>query len=149
MLDDMQPIEIGWYDWDYRLAVVAGQHAFVLSEQRGWGKVNPADVSWDGRRFASATDAIDSYVLKWDGIDPIVVMAHVVRGLAPPRPKRYRRYVLVEDAKVLEGRDDFTGNILVEFDDGTMRKINGKELAALSEYYRQLSRWRLSGREGH
>jgi len=54
MLDNMQPVEVGWYDWDYRLAVVAGQHAFVLSERRGWGKINPADVSWDGRRLSNA-----------------------------------------------------------------------------------------------
>ena len=132
MLDNLQPIEIGWYDWDCRLAVVAGKHAFVLCEKRGWRKVNPADVGWDGKLFSSAEDAIESYSLIWDGIDPTIVAAHVVRGIAPPKPRLYRRYFLVESGVALDGRDDFTGNILVEFDDGSMRKINGKELSSLA-----------------
>jgi hypothetical protein len=148
MLDNTQPIEVGWYDWDHRLAVVTDTHAFVLNES-GWGKVDPAHVTWDGRQFASASDAIDAFSLTWDGIDPVVVAAHVVRGIAPPKPRSYRRYVLVEECTVLQGRGDLIGNILVEFDDGSLRKINGKELSALGSLFPRLKYWRLNGRDDY
>jgi hypothetical protein len=149
MLDNLQPIEVGWYDWDHRLAVAAGNHAFVLSEKKGWGKVNPADVTWDGKAFADADEALDSYGLTWDGINPTLVAAYVVRGLAPPKPRRYRRYFLVQDCSTLGGTENLTGNILVEFDDGSMRKINGQELSALSTLYPRLKNWRLPDRENY
>jgi hypothetical protein len=147
MLDNLQPIKVGWYDWDYRLAVVAGQHAYVLCEKRGWRKVNPVDVGWDGIRFSSVEDAIERYRLIWDGIDPTIVATHIVRGIAPPKPRLYRRFFLVESGIALEGRDDFTGNILVEFDDGSMRKINGRELNLLADRYPRLKQWRLTDRD--
>lgn len=149
MLDNSQSIEVGWYDWDYRLAAVAGRHAFVLNERKGWTKVNAADVTWDGRLFANAHDAIEAYSLIWEGIDSTVVAAHVVRGIAPPKPRHYRRYLLVESGIALQGPNDFDGSIFVEFDDGWMRKINGKELSALARLYPRLKNWRLAGRESY
>jgi hypothetical protein len=146
MLDNTQPIEVGWYDWDHRLAAVVNNHAFVLNE-RGWCKVNPAHVEWDGRRFSGANEAIDAFSLTWEGIDPIVVAAYIARGIAPPKPRGYRRYIFVEGSSVSEGRDDITGNIFVEFDDGSLRKINGRELSALATLYPRLKNWRLHGRE--
>jgi hypothetical protein len=146
MLDNLQPIEIGWYDWDHRLAAVANGHAFVLNN-KGWRKVNAADVTWDGKLFESGHQAIDAFSMIWEGINPTVTAAYIVRGIAPPKPRRYRRYFLVQDGIALEGRDDFTGNVLVEFDDGSMRKINGQELSALSTLYPRMKNWRLPDRE--
>lgn len=147
MFDNTQPMEIGWYDWDCRLAVVADRHAFVLNEKRGWGKVNPADVTWDGKPFASSGEAIECYSDLWHGIDATVVAAHAVRGIAPPRPRRYRSYHLIEACISLQEPCSLSGDILVEFDDGWMRRINGKELALLANRYKGLKTWRLSGRD--
>ncbi len=146
MLDNKQPIEVGWYDWDHRLAAVVDNHAFVLGDN-GWRKVNAADVTCDGKRFENAGQAIGAFSMIWEGINPTITAAHIVRGIAPPRPRRYRRYFLVQDGIALQGRDDFTGNVLVEFDDGSMRKIDGQELSALSMLYPRLKNWRLPDRE--
>ena len=131
MLDNTDPVEVGWYDWDYRLAAVAGNHAFVLSEKRGWVRVNPVDVTWDGRRFADAKAAIEAYLLKWDGIDSTVVAIHVARGIAPPKPRLFLRFILVNDAVTFDEDYQLGGSIVAEFDDGWMRKLSAKETIAL------------------
>jgi hypothetical protein len=147
MLENMQPIEVGWYDWDYRLAAVANGYAFVLSENEGWRRVNAAGVTWDGKLFENAGQAINAFSMIWEGINPTIIAAYIIRGIAPPKPRRYSRYFLVHDGIALQGRDDFTGNVLVEFDDGSMRKINGQELSVLSMLYPRLKKWRLPNRE--
>lgn len=147
MFDNMQPIEVGWYDWDYRLAAVVNNHAFVLNDS-GWHSVNPADVSWDGRRFANAKAAIEAFRLTWDGIDPTVVASHIARGLAPPKPRRFCRFILINDAVTILENDQLSSQVIAEFDDGWMRGIDDEELVALIDLIVLLDEFR-SARSGY
>lgn len=61
--------EVRWFDWDSRLAVVAGMTAFVLSPRHGWLPVNRVDVTWDGQPV-SAEEGAEIFAAEFEKFGP-------------------------------------------------------------------------------
>lgn len=134
-----------WYLLDHLLAVEAGAFAFILGE-KGWGAICPHILRHEALPFRNGREAIDSQVLCWAGLDEESIAACVRFGIAPPRPKRIRRWVCIEQVQTIGGSNDFEGKIYAESDDGAMWPVNGKELAALARIAPNIKSWRLHGR---
>jgi hypothetical protein len=145
MQDEARVLEAEWYAMPlFDLAVAVEAHAFILG-RKGWERSSAAIVR-QCERLPDFAAVKDRYLLEWHGIDPTVVAAYVSRGITPPRPRRIRCAVLVEQVEVIGGKDSISGNVYLQFDDGHMKPIDGRELSRLAERVPRLKHWRIWGR---
>lgn len=145
MQNEIWSLDAEWYEFFFDLTVVAGDHAFQLSNGE-WTRIS-TETARSGTKFENFEAAKERFRLIWHGVDPTVAAAYAVRGVAPPRPAKIRRVVLIEQVQVIGGQNTFEGNIFLEMDNGWMKPVDGKELAKLAEQVPNLKNWRLYGRD--
>ncbi len=127
------------------VAVRVGRFAFALWES-GWQPAHPYGIEFESEPLADGDAAAKRFCLVWADFDPATIESFVRFGMAPPRSRRIRGFVCIEQALPLNGATNVDGRIFAELDDRTLQPISGWQLAALAKLKPGIKKWRLEGR---